>query len=42
MKEYCTAATRDAGQNVVIDLDDEIVEVIVASEPVSAVIVVEF
>src|SRR5258708_24837840 len=41
MQEYRAAAAGDARGSVVIDLDDEIVEVVVAPEPVAAAIAVE-
>ena len=41
MQEYRAAAADDARRGVVIDLDDEIVEVVVALEPVAAVIAIQ-
>jgi len=41
MQEYRAAAAGNARRGVVIDLDDEIVEMIVALEPVAAAIAVE-
>src|ERR1035437_754825 len=41
MREYAAAAAGDAGRAVVIDLDDEIIEVVVALEPVAAVLAVQ-
>src|ERR1700727_2024210 len=41
MKEHRTAAAGNRGLRVVIDLDDEIVEMIVAPEPVAAIIISE-
>src|ERR1700722_9341083 len=41
MKEHRTAATGNPGLRVVINLDDEIVEMIVAPQPVAAVIMAE-
>jgi hypothetical protein len=39
MQEDCTTAAGDARAKVVIDLDDEIVEVILARQPVSGLVV---
>ena len=41
MQKYRAAAAGDAGRGVVIDLDNEIVEVVVAPEPVAAVIAIQ-
>jgi hypothetical protein len=41
MQEYRAAATGDARRGVVIDLDNEIVEVIVALEPIAAAIAIQ-
>ena len=40
MQEYCTAAADDAGGAVVVDLDNKIIKVVVAPEPVAGVIAV--
>ena len=40
MQEYRAAATGDARGAVVIDLDDEIVEMVVAREPVAGLVAV--
>jgi hypothetical protein len=36
MQEYCAAAACDARRAVVVDLDDEIIEMVVAPETVTA------
>jgi hypothetical protein len=38
VQEYGAAAAGDAGEAVVVDLDNKIIEVVVAPEPVAAVI----
>src|SRR5258707_1158389 len=41
MQEHRAAAALDAGRAVVVDLDNEIVEVVVAPQPVAAAIAVQ-
>src|SRR3981081_4280386 len=41
MQEYRAAATGDARRTVVIDLDNKIIEVIVALEPIAAAIAIQ-
>ena len=40
MQKYCAAAPGDARRAVVIDLDNEIVEMIIAPEPVTAMVAI--